>query len=773
MRIALKIFRRRFTNRQATLIGGYFLALTILLTFDTWLFGQYSIIPLHDNGDGPVPNFWTIVQNIIHDGYSRWNFMQLCGLDDSMSFDIVQTATPFYALPKLWLAHGLYFTAQVAIGVVGMYWLCRITLGLATFPSLVAATAFVANIHIIDSRDVPHWWWNNWFEFRLTAGLAIPALPLAALLIDRFMRCRQSWPGAAGALAVGAGYGLTQFSLGNYPYLLLALLLFNLLFTPAKLVWRVAVLSFFIIGSMLPLLANLLFAPALYLLSHRIMWDGLLPSLPLIEIANRLIGSLSDLFYWGLLERELNYLGLAVIAVILATLPDGNIRERNLLLRAVAALMLVFVLTQSSIPSRLLVVALIPIQSLRRVDLSYIWGVSAQFFIAVMIGCTAQILSGAANAPVAGDGTQHPRSWGPWLAYAKRALLAIMLASVVWPTLEYRILEFTELLANGTYATNFQSRQLMALRENTRREPPYRVISLGISPSFANTYGFETADGHDNLFPLTYAYYFARVLKLPLAHSLSDPFMMPVAERVGNRAFIAYSGPASLNAVNADLLGLANVKYVISVGPLEHQDLELVDQPAKWTAPPPGPGARWVIEVLKGPVTRLAADWQVLGLGPAPLYYTNLTINFFEQTKHIGRSYYIYKLKQSAERAFVVHDYETLDQDQVFRNLDQAPLESLLRRVTLEQDPPMPQAAGGPIEGDEVESLGSGGGQMAFRVRAGRAGILVVSVNHSPFWRAEINGKAAPILRAYGTFMAVVVPAGSSDIRFRYEPPGL
>jgi hypothetical protein len=247
---------------------------------------------------------------------------------------------------------------------------------------------------------------------------------------------------------------------------------------------------------------------------------------------------------------------------------------------------------------------------------------------------------------------------------------------------------------------------------------------------------------------------------------------MPVVERVGNRASIAYTGPASLNAVNTDLLGLANVKYIISVGPLEHRDLELVDQPANWTATA-GQGARWAVDVLKGPVTQLAVRLQLLGFGPAPLYYTNLTINFFEQAKYRGRNYYVYRHKRSAERAFVVHDYEKLDQDQVFRTLDQVPLESLLRRVLLEQDPPTPQRAGEPIRQDEVENFQKSAGQMAFRVRAARAGFVVMSVNHSPLWQAEINGQPAQVLRAYGTFMALVVPAGSSDVRFHYEPPGL
>jgi hypothetical protein len=54
-----------------------------------------------------------------------------------------------------------------------------------------------------------------------------------------------------------------------------------------------------------------------------------------------------------------------------------------------------------------------------------------------------------------------------------------------------------------------------------------------------------------------------------------------------------------------------------------------------------------------------------------------------------------------------------------------------------------------------------------------RAGVLVVSQGWFPGWRATIDGKAAPVIRANGTFLAVAVPAGEHRVVFRYRAPGL
>lgn len=53
---------------------------------------------------------------------------------------------------------------------------------------------------------------------------------------------------------------------------------------------------------------------------------------------------------------------------------------------------------------------------------------------------------------------------------------------------------------------------------------------------------------------------------------------------------------------------------------------------------------------------------------------------------------------------------------------------------------------------------------------APKEAVLVLADTHFPGWRADIDGKEIPILRANYLFRAVPVPAGDHTITFRYEP---
>jgi hypothetical protein len=73
----------------------------------------------------------------------------------------------------------------------------------------------------------------------------------------------------------------------------------------------------------------------------------------------------------------------------------------------------------------------------------------------------------------------------------------------------------------------------------------------------------------------------------------------------------------------------------------------------------------------------------------------------------------------------------------------------------------------------EVQSLRDDLDSITIRARSDSPGILVFEENAAPGWRATVNGSPAPILIANHTFQAVEIPAGSSEVRFRYRTPGL
>lgn len=62
------------------------------------------------------------------------------------------------------------------------------------------------------------------------------------------------------------------------------------------------------------------------------------------------------------------------------------------------------------------------------------------------------------------------------------------------------------------------------------------------------------------------------------------------------------------------------------------------------------------------------------------------------------------------------------------------------------------------------------GGRLLGFIGASAPGYVVFNDSFAPGWHAWVDGKPAPILRAYGLFMAVAVDKGNHQVEFRYEP---
>jgi hypothetical protein len=60
--------------------------------------------------------------------------------------------------------------------------------------------------------------------------------------------------------------------------------------------------------------------------------------------------------------------------------------------------------------------------------------------------------------------------------------------------------------------------------------------------------------------------------------------------------------------------------------------------------------------------------------------------------------------------------------------------------------------------------------RVVVNVDAAQAGFLVLHDLWHPWWKAEIDGREAPILRANILFRAVEIPAGRHVVTFQFEP---
>ncbi|WP_037251775.1 glycosyltransferase family 2 protein [Kibdelosporangium aridum] len=78
--------------------------------------------------------------------------------------------------------------------------------------------------------------------------------------------------------------------------------------------------------------------------------------------------------------------------------------------------------------------------------------------------------------------------------------------------------------------------------------------------------------------------------------------------------------------------------------------------------------------------------------------------------------------------------------------------------------PPTALGVGGIVPVD------AGPPEVAVRVSDGSDGrLLVIAAAEEPGWRAEVNGRQVPVVRAWGNLVGVAVPARASDVRVEYS----
>jgi hypothetical protein len=162
--------------------------------------------------------------------------------------------------------------------------------------------------------------------------------------------------------------------------------------------------------------------------------------------------------------------------------------------------------------------------------------------------------------------------------------------------------------------------------------------------------------------------------------------------------------------LNPRLMGLLNVRYILSSRPLDEPDLKLV------------------------------ADFG---------------------------AQQIYQNQQALPRAFVVSAARTLENEAaVLAALPQIEPGTV---ALLDSQLPSPLAGDGPAQEATIVSYQPGLVQVA--VRRLSPGLMILSQTWVPGWRATDNGRAAPVLRVDYAFIGVYLPAGEHQVEFVYDPP--
>jgi hypothetical protein len=84
--------------------------------------------------------------------------------------------------------------------------------------------------------------------------------------------------------------------------------------------------------------------------------------------------------------------------------------------------------------------------------------------------------------------------------------------------------------------------------------------------------------------------------------------------------------------------------------------------------------------------------------------------------------------------------------------------------VECESSPPSAPAQG------QAQIVAETSGRVRIRVDMKTPGLVVLADQWSPGWIANYNGRSIPVLRADHALRGVVVPAGTGELEFRYEP---
>jgi hypothetical protein len=149
-------------------------------------------------------------------------------------------------------------------------------------------------------------------------------------------------------------------------------------------------------------------------------------------------------------------------------------------------------------------------------------------------------------------------------------------------------------------------------------------------------------------------------------------------------------------------------------------------------------------------------------LGPAP-----------RSDLPIGMGTRVVPNPNALQRARLVHEVRIMSQHAALGAVAEGGID-LRRTVWLERPPePVLRGVDPAPDGGAAEILAYEPERVTVAVRGNRDAMLVLSDTYYPGWSARVDGAEVEILRAYGLYRAVRVPAGEHVVEFRYRPASL
>ncbi len=128
---------------------------------------------------------------------------------------------------------------------------------------------------------------------------------------------------------------------------------------------------------------------------------------------------------------------------------------------------------------------------------------------------------------------------------------------------------------------------------------------------------------------------------------------------------------------------------------------------------------------------------------------------------------FVYKRPSPQTRAFIVHQVQVAPHDQILARLTDSAFDP--RTMAVVESPPgcaLAATSGADTATLVRDDLNS----VRFRVHAASDGFLVMSDTFYPGWRAKVDGKPTPVVRANFALRGICLPAGDHEVMFWFEP---
>lgn len=186
------------------------------------------------------------------------------------------------------------------------------------------------------------------------------------------------------------------------------------------------------------------------------------------------------------------------------------------------------------------------------------------------------------------------------------------------------------------------------------------------------------------------------------------------------------------------------------------------------------PGSRWVIvNRNESPLLNLLGAKYVLSFNPDPQsdwdpQYFKYPKEKYELVFQYGKSQ-VYENKQALPRAFIVHDFQVLNQKEILSTLMNEEFDPQSTLLLEEAPKKLPEEKLGEDK-VAIDESGYFENRVLIKTHSSSDGFLFFSDNFYPGWKAFIDGKKTKIYRANYSFRAIALPAGEHQVHFVYNP---